>query len=297
MKTPHPERLLRFMHARGGEINRRAIIVLFNRNLNRARIDALLADPHLAGMIVSSTEPMRGKRRNSNRYRLTASGWAAANALVHQAPALLNREEVMRQFELLVASGDRWAVELSGYASSGRATDALRQRREAEARETRQREIDALPRHPSAKRKRSQRDIERRAAWCAKHGFGLLVQNAEAEPVSVAPDPLQRIAPAVPVAPAPISATKPLTSDQQAAKDFREALGLSGRFYGPSASSVPRDCAPPIPADPKELAKSQALSQKIKAEGYTVRADGKVLYAGSWISPEAWQARMPGVID
>jgi hypothetical protein len=292
------EKFLTALYDAGGELARTELAVrVFRRNWSAAQLDALLSAPELQGLVTSKRGVQRGKRSKNGRgrpsviYFLTGSGWALLKSGLRAGikPHRINSAECARQFALLVADRDPWAVELSRQAAIGRDTDALQQRKAEEARAARQKEIDAVARYPSAGRKRSAREIEQRAAWAASKGFGPKVQD----PAAPAP-----IAPATPRAPSvPATPKTPLTPEQQAARDFREALGLSSRFYSPS--SMPCDCEPIQPrlTDAKELAKSEALSQKIKNAGYTVRADGRVLYSGSWITPEQWVAKMPGVVQ
>lgn len=291
-KIPYVELLLRAMHARGGEIKRRDIIVdMFSRNWSRARIDGLLADRHLAGLIEVSREPMRGARRKSTRYRLTAHGWAAANRIVNQPPPRWNREEIARQFNLLVAEGDSWATELTRQAARGRDAEAQEQRKQQAAREAREKARDAVPQHPSKGRKRSQRDIEQRAIWAASKGFGPKVQ-AESEPVSVTRD-LLRTVPAMPVAPIPRA---PVAVQPQSPKASATGADDNKDWWKYASVGPPRSVPPALRVDPKEAAKTDALIARIAQAGYQTK-NGLILYDHRWVTPGEWLERMPHALD
>ena len=301
------EKFLTALYDAGGELARTELAVrVFRRNWSAAQLDALLSASELQGLVTSKRGVQRGKRGKNGRgrpsviYFLTGSGWALLRSGLRAGiqPHRINSEECARHFALLVADRDPWAVELSRHAARGREWEAQEERKEEERRAARQKAIDALPAHPSRGRKRSAKELEQRAIWCASKGFGPLAVKDQSEPESeppriapAAPAPATPRAPSVPVAP-----RAPITADQQAAKDFREVLGLSSRFYSPSASSMPRDTLPPLPVDSKEAAKTEALLKKIGNAGYQVKGD-RVLYAGSWITPEQWIAKMPGVVD
>jgi hypothetical protein len=47
--------------------------------------------------------------------------------------------------------------------------------------------------------------------------------------------------------------------------------------------------------DKQDTLSNSGLSAKIKDAGFRVNANGQVLFAGKWIAPDEWQAKMPHV--
>src|ERR1700733_9350765 len=99
-----------------GTINRGQLYDIFQRHLSSQQLDALLADPLLAGLICISQSPRR------RRYFMTAVGWLVVTALRQGAqlqPITLSPSDVRNQFARLVAERDVWATGLVRGAAKG----------------------------------------------------------------------------------------------------------------------------------------------------------------------------------
>jgi hypothetical protein len=181
VKTKQIEKFLRALYDNSGELGRSQLAVaVFHRNWSAAELDALLASPELLGLITVSRGPMRHRQgkhagrnkagRPSTKYTLSGSGWALlASGLRHGVqPFKINSAEVQRQFQLLVADQDPWAIEIARQCARGRAADAADERRREEAKESRRIALAAQKASmPKKARTRTEKDIESRRNWFA----------------------------------------------------------------------------------------------------------------------------------
>lgn len=300
----------------GGEMGRAQLaITVFARNWSAAQLDDLLAAPELRGLVTVSRSLLRGRHakgsrrkprgRPAIRYCLTGSGWALLKSGLRCGvrPFRICTEEVQRQFGLLVADSDPWAVELSRQAARGREWEALEAVKREDERQARQAARDAQ----KSLRQRSQKDIEARERFFegkmaeqgkARNAEGRWrpIEEVEEERAAhtAAVTPLfESAAPTVPRAPcepittprsAPVATVVSAGDDNS---DWRRYVSMPSRPAGFEPTQM-------LMAPDKNTA---ALLVKIQRAGYQTR-DGKVLFGGNqWIDPHEWARRMSGILD
>jgi hypothetical protein len=277
-KQDYIARFFRALVAGGGTMTRAGLSVgIFSRNRNAARLDEFLRAPILLGLIKETTERCRMDTKQTRRYILTPEGWEKARAWSMPTGDRLSLEEVQRQFGMLAQDGCPWAVGLEQEAKSWRAySEEQKQIREEKRRKLAEKaaakkakEDAELVKHPSAGRKRSQKDIDDRKAWLSAK-----LREWHAEP-------------ARPAEPAPVLPVRSIPAVQP-------------QTYRPPAVQPQTYRPPVVPDTPRLDSQTLALIRKISAAGYQhcIGSDGRVLYNNTErLSPQEWVKRMPGIID
>ena len=284
----HISKFFKALVAAGGQMSRSDLAIkVLSRNWSAKALDELLTVPVLARLVTTSRERIRGTGRRALRYILTPEGWVLARAWLLLPPAAdLPLEELRRQFDLLVAAGNPWAVALVKDAQERRAWRAeqerIREQKRIEAEERRKEREADRPKYPSAGRHRSERDLAERRRFVESKRL-----ERAAAPASIqrAQPPQSRPMPSGPTQPSPGSPASPVNDwEPPQLPDWYADL------YKPTPATAPS----PAPMLDRKTAD---LIGRIKTAGYRTNDCGEVLYDQRWIPVSEWLRRMPDALQ
>jgi len=281
-KPRHVGRFLKALAAAGGAMDRTELSrKTFGGNYTKTQLSEIADAGVLLGYVMVVTRRIRKNGRIVARYSLTPSGRTFAK--LWSLPTTTDKlpyEEVQRQFELLAADSNLWAMNLAKDAQSWRnhVEEQKRLRKEKADREAAKKaeweRLHPQPKNPSAGRHRSPKEIADRKAWLASK----IASQA-------APPPRRPVLPPA----------RPIVE---------EFNGNASRYGG---GFTPR---PTVPVAPQRLqsnasdgvyhsGKTMALIRKISAAGYqhAIGEDGLIRHGNERLTPEEWMRRNPGVIS
>jgi len=281
-KPRHVGRFLKALAAAGGAMDRTELSrKTFGGNYTKTQLSEIADAGVLLGYVMVVTRRIRKNGRIVARYSLTPSGRTFAK--LWSLPTTTDKlpyEEVQRQFELLAADSNLWAMNLAKDAQSWRnhVEEQKRLRKEKADREAAKKaeweRLHPQPKNPSAGRHRSPKEIADRKAWLASK----IASQA-------APPPRRPVLPPA----------RPIVE---------EFNGNASRYGG---GFTPRPTVPVAPlrpltqSNPAGYLDSEDLRiiRVATANGYHPRPeDNKFLYGGNlWLTPKEWWAKMHTVFE